>query len=119
MPKVLIVDDEPGVSAAFGCFLAAEGHAVRTAATADEALALVKADEPDVALLDIRLPGTDGVSLLQQVQKISPTTKVMMVSAYLNRAIRDRIARLGVSVCLQKPVDLFALRTSVNQLLAP
>ncbi len=118
MPKVLIVDDEPGVSAAFGCFLAAEGHAVRTAANADEALALVKAEVPDVALLDLRMPGTDGLSLLQEVQKISPATKVMMVSAYLNRAIRDRIARLGVSTCMQKPVNLFDLRASVNHLLA-
>jgi len=117
MPKVLIVDDEPGISAAFGCFLAADGHAVRTAATADEALRLVEAEPPDIALLDIRMPGTDGMTLLQEVRKVSPETKVMMVSAYINHAIRDRTARLGAP-CLQKPVNLFALRTCVNNLLA-
>ena len=117
MPKVLIVDDEPGVSAAFSCFLAADGHTVRTATNADEALRLVKAEAPDIVLLDIRMPGTDGMTLLQEVRTISPGTKVMMVSAYLNRAIRDRTARLGAP-CVQKPVNLFTLRHSVNNLLA-
>ena len=118
MPKVLIVDDEPGVSAAFGCFLTADGHAVRRAANAEEALRLVKAEPPDVALLDLRMPGVDGITVLRQVRTISPETKVIMVSAYLNRLIRQQVAGLGASACIQKPVDLFDLRAWVNQVLA-
>jgi DNA-binding response OmpR family regulator len=118
MPKFLIVDDEPGVSAAFECFLTADGHAVRTAGNADQALRLVREEMPDVALLDVRMPGVDGLAVLRQLRKISPETKVIMVSAYLNRKLREQVTHLGACACVQKPVNLFDLRFCVNQLLA-
>ncbi len=117
MSKVLIVDDEPGVSAAFECFLMADGHAVRKAGSAEQALTFLRDDAPDVALLDIRMPGIDGVAMLRQLRKISPKTKVIMVSAYLNRSLREQVTRMGACACVQKPVNLFDLRSCVNQFL--
>ncbi len=68
MSHVLIVDDEPSICWGFRELLADEGHQVSVAPSAEEALALIDEDAPDAVMLDVRLPGMDGISAIQHMR---------------------------------------------------
>ena len=81
MPSVLIVDDEPNIRRMVGALLGAEGYDVRDAADGVTGLALADANEPDVALVDLMMPGDlDGLALLQKLRERRPDMPVVMMS---------------------------------------
>jgi CheY-like chemotaxis protein len=70
MPSVLIVDDEPNIRRMVGALLSAEGYDVRDAADGGTGLALAEANEPDIALVDLMMPGDlDGLGLLEKLRE--------------------------------------------------
>jgi DNA-binding response OmpR family regulator len=77
-PKTLVVDDAPEFRELVGSVLRREGFRVETAADGDEALALARASEPDVVVLDIGLPGIDGVEVCRQLRTFSDAYVVMV-----------------------------------------
>src|SRR5262249_9777468 len=79
---VLVVDDEPIIRANLAEFLQSEGFAVRACASGEEALERAAADKFDVALCDVRLPGLDGLDVLERLARISPETFVLRITAY-------------------------------------
>ena len=81
MPSVLIVDDEPNIRRMVGALLRAEGWTVRDAASGAAALASAEGDEPDVALVDLMMPGElDGLALLERLRAAAPDLPVVMMS---------------------------------------
>jgi two-component system, LytTR family, response regulator AlgR len=86
--RVLIVDDEPLARERLGQLVTELGHAVcADAADAPSALANLASEKPDVALLDIRMPGPDGLSVARQIAREYPETRVVMVTAYPDHAL--------------------------------
>ena len=85
MPKLLVIDDEPGVCYSFRRVFAAEGVDVLTARTAAEGLELLRDQSPDVVVLDLQLPDRGGLDVLNQhsevVQAVEPAAQLVGLEA--------------------------------------
>ena len=105
MPSVLIVDDEPNIRRMVGALLSAEGYDVRDAADGSTGLALAEANEPDVALVDLMMPGDlDGLALLQKLRERRPDMPVVMMSGRAALTDAVRATKLGAFTFLEKPL---------------
>lgn len=114
MARVLVVDDEAGVREALGGFLAAAGHAVRTAASVDEALAIVARDELDVIVSDIVMPGRDGLELVALARELAPEVKAILITGLPSYESAAEAVRQGVFEYLTKPVSRAPLVRAVE-----
>jgi two-component system response regulator AtoC len=115
---VLVVDDDPSVLATYGRLLRRAGY--RTLTEADPCCALQEGqagDGVDLLLLDHRMPGMDGLTLLAELRRRQCKARCILVSAYLNDDVRNRAATLGVDRVLEKPVDVALLRSVIRDLL--
>ncbi|MGE3107450.1 MAG: HDOD domain-containing protein [Phycisphaerales bacterium] len=121
MSRVLVIDDAREFRDMLGVMLGRHGLEVLVAASADEGLGLARRRSPDVILLDLEMPGRDGVSCLEALRADPATARipVLMVSATPVRDVILRIARIGVQGVLVKDERLVAEVTSrVRRLLA-
>ena len=82
MAKILVVDDDQSVATAFERFLRHEGHACTIASNGEDAVRLVGELDPDLVLMDIRMPGVDGLQTLQELRRQFPDLYVVMMTAY-------------------------------------
>ncbi|HJW43447.1 MAG TPA: response regulator [Geothrix sp.] len=105
-PSLLLVDDDAIYRERLGKALAARGYDVRTAANATEAMALAEADSPELAVLDLRMPGESGLELLRRLRALDPTTRVLMLTGYGSIATALEAVRLGAVHYLTKPADV-------------
>src|SRR5271165_2803861 len=101
---ILIVDDEPGMRRYLQTVLELDSYRVSTAADGDEALVKVQRDQPDVVLLDMVMPGPDGLETLKRIRESRPTTKVVMLSCVRDTRKVAMAMRLGAHDYLSKPV---------------
>ncbi len=96
MPRtLLVVDDEPQILRAVTGVLQDEGFEVLTAPDGETAIKMVAAEAPDLVLLDIALPGLDGLEVLTELKKQHPLLPVIMVSAYGSVENAVKATRLG------------------------
>ena len=114
--RVLVIDDDPGVSNLFARMLSAEGYDVQAAADFDAAREVIERDPPDVILLDVVLPGTDGFSVCKRLKENANTrlTPVILITAFGDRESRIKGRRAGADDFLTKPVDLQELMARVE-----
>jgi len=105
MPSVLIVDDEPNIRRMVGALLASEGYEVREAADGARGVALATEAEPDVALVDLMMPGElDGMSVLAALRERTPDLPVVMMSGRAGLSDAVRATKLGAFNFLEKPL---------------
>jgi two-component system, cell cycle response regulator DivK len=112
---VLVVDDNPTNAKLVAYVLSRQGFAVRTAADGTEALAAIAAHRPRVILMDLQLPGADGLELTRRL-KADPATRdicVIAVTAYAMAGDEDRARAAGCDGYLTKPIDTRTLATVV------
>ncbi|MDI6853285.1 MAG: sigma-54 dependent transcriptional regulator [Deltaproteobacteria bacterium] len=114
---VLVVDDEPGVRKGIARVLSDQGHAVRTAADGREALSLIAEVAPQLVLLDVRLPGVDGIELLKFIRREHPDTGVIMITAYPNIEGAVECMKLGALDYVVKPFRIDDLEAAVEKAL--
>jgi len=113
--RILIVDDEAGVRELFAAWLREENYECKTAASADEALAILATDTYALVISDMMMPGRNGVELLREIRSRYPDTTVIMVSG-IDRPQRVRDAlRCGAFDYLIKPCELSVLTLSVER----
>lgn len=103
---VLVVDDEPGICRALTGYLGSEGHRMIAASSAEEALEVAAAQSPDVAFVDLRLPGMDGMALLRQMRSLRPEVQVVLITAYGGVDAAIAASQAGACAYLPKPFDL-------------
>jgi len=115
--NVLIVDDEPAVRQAVGRALALEQYTVQIAADGEEALTAIAADQPDLVILDVLMPGIDGLEVARRVRGTGNRVPILMLTA--REAVDDRVAGLdaGADDYLVKPFALAELLARVRALL--
>jgi CheY-like chemotaxis protein len=106
---VLVVDDDADTRGNLHDILSDLGYHVETAADGPAALALVRARRFDVALLDFKMPGMNGLELYRAIKARRPETVAVIVSAYTDPATRAAAIEAGVSEVLPKPIDFPAL----------
>lgn len=117
-PKILIAEDEPSIRRVFQRLLEHHGYAITTAASAEEALALLELEPFDLLLTDLRLGTVDGVTLMISARERDPALEVIMISgcATLDSAIAA--IRCGAYNYIQKPGQVGELEASVAAALA-
>src|SRR5262252_2051479 len=103
---VLIVEDEPVLARAIATFLERHGLATVTAGSGEDALRLAEETSPDVAVVDIRLPGIDGLEVLREFRADSPGRQVIVTTAHASVASALEAMKLGAFDYLTKPVDI-------------
>ncbi|HXG08597.1 MAG TPA: sigma-54 dependent transcriptional regulator [Gemmataceae bacterium] len=106
MSRVLIVDDEEAVCWALERALTQEGHQVVVAASAEEGFAIAQRQPVDAVVLDVRLPGLDGLSALGRLRQLTRDAPVIVVTAYGNLNTAVRAVEGGAFDYLAKPFDL-------------
>jgi excisionase family DNA binding protein len=117
-PLVLVVDDDPQVREVVRINLELEGYAVREAANAEQGLAAVEDDAPDLILLDVMMPQVDGWEMLRRVQERHGigSIPVVMFSGQLESATEQEAAERGARAFVGKPFDLRALIEQTKQI---
>src|SRR5690349_17964872 len=116
--KILLVDDEPGMLRYIKTLLEVEEHHVSTASTGEEALEIVqKGMDPDLVLLDLLMPGIDGLETLENLRKLRPTAKVVMLSCVNDTKKVVQAIRLGASDYITKPFQKAELDSVIDQCL--
>ncbi len=120
MPEsILVVDDEAGVRSALTGILADEGYEVETVESGEECLAAVAARRFDLVLLDVWLPGADGLETLARLRESDPELPVVMISGHGTIETAVRAVRLGARDFVEKPLSLektlLAVRNALKQ----
>jgi len=114
---LLVVDDEPQILRAVAGLLQDEGFEVLTALDGETALKMVEAEAPDLVLLDIALPGLDGLEALTELKRQHPLLPVIMVSAYGSVENAVKATRLGAFDFIEKPPNADKILLSVRNAL--
>jgi DNA-binding NtrC family response regulator len=109
--SILIVDDEENLLMLLDRCLTKDGFRVKTASNSPQALHLMAQETFDVAILDIKMFPIDGITLLAELKKRSPSTQVIMATAYPAPDSRNECMRRGASAFLTKPLDLSEVGT--------
>lgn len=115
MIKILVVDDEVEVVSFLESFLSRRGASVRTALNAREALDAFEKEQPDLMLLDVRMPGEDGFYVLEKIKQAETGTKVIMVTAREDKPSIVKAKKLGADDYLVKPIELEMLDSIISQ----
>ncbi|HXG04780.1 MAG TPA: response regulator [Candidatus Binatia bacterium] len=103
--RLLIVDDEEPVRDVLGEYFSSHGYQVETAGTGAEALDLVRSRRPDLVLLDVRMPGLDGVEVLKRLREVDGQLPVIMITANEDVALARSMLSIGAFDYVSKPFD--------------
>ena len=119
-PKLVAIDDEMEFTKTIDQFFGARGYEVHVALTGTSGVELVDYHNPDVVLVDLKLPGMDGDEVLQHIRRTHPQTKVIVITAYNDGGkTRDRLLALGAFAHFDKPLSsLRDLADAVKKALA-
>jgi len=112
--KVLVVDDEPEVRQLLHEFLSGRGYEVAMADGGAAALEVGERDSPDVVLLDVAMPGMDGVETLKRIMALKRSVSVIMVTANADIAVTSKLLAIGAVDYIPKPFDLEYLDQAVS-----
>ncbi len=112
--KVLLVDDEEEFVQSLAERLSMRELSSDTVYNGEEALSFVSQKEPDVMVLDLKMPGIDGMEVLRQVKKTYPTIQVIMLTGHGTKQHEDEARRLGAFDYMEKPVDIEMLVSTMK-----
>ncbi|HUP65680.1 MAG TPA: sigma-54 dependent transcriptional regulator [Thermoanaerobaculia bacterium] len=118
MAAILIIDDELSIRETLRDILADEGHRCTLAESAEQGLAIYARDDFDIVLLDVWLPGLDGLSLLERIRQVGSAPPVIMISGHGTIDTAVRATRLGAYDFLEKPLSLERVLLTINHALA-
>lgn len=115
--KILVVDDEDDVRLFLQDFLSEREFQVMSASCGEEAVVIVEKEKPDIVLLDLMMPGMDGIECLEKIKKMIPSTNVIMITALNDEARVARAKKLGAHNYILKPFSLGYLETELMKLI--
>jgi two-component system, NtrC family, nitrogen regulation response regulator NtrX len=103
-PRILVIDDEPAIRESLRMILEYEGYDCVLAATGQEGLALVERESPELVFLDIKMPGMDGLEVLQRIRASHDALPVVMISGHATVSTAVEATRLGAFDFIEKPL---------------
>jgi len=115
---ILVVDDEPNMTQMLAEYLTEQGYQVVTAHGGIEALAKLDLEKPQVILLDVRMPGMDGVEVLRRIRTFDTQVGILMISANDDVELAKQTIEMGALDYTLKPVDFAYLSRAVDTMMA-
>ncbi|MCM0755983.1 sigma-54 dependent transcriptional regulator [Desulfovibrio aminophilus] len=106
MAEILIVDDDLHLRESFEKLLAGEGHTVRAAASGEAGLRLVEERSPDLVVMDVRMPGMDGLAAFQAMRKVDPKLQAIIMTAFGTTETAIEATKMGAFDYVLKPFDI-------------
>lgn len=103
---LLIVDDDPAVREVLATLLVEEGHRCATAEDAGQALAMIEGEAFDLVLSDLKMPGRDGLWLLEEIRRILPSLPVVILTGHAGRDREAELLARGAAGFLLKPPSI-------------
>jgi two-component system nitrogen regulation response regulator NtrX len=116
-PSILIVDDEPTILQSLGALLVDEGFEVLTASNGYEALKIIDGESPDLVLLDIWMPGMDGLDTLQEIKKNHPVIQVIIITGHGTIETAVKATKIGAYDLIEKPLSIDKVIVAINNAL--
>ncbi|MBT8489161.1 MAG: response regulator, partial [Gemmatimonadetes bacterium] len=117
MARLLVIDDESGIRSALAQVFEYEGHEVTEAADGHEGIELADSFRPDVIFLDVKMPGLDGLDVLERLRDEDPSTLVIMISGHGTIDTAVEATRKGAYDFLEKPLDTDRLLVTLRRAL--
>lgn len=104
--KVLVVDDDRRIVKTMCDVLRIKGHDATAAYSGEEGVESAKTDPPDCVLMDIKMPGIDGIEAMKRINETAPAVPVVLVSAYLTDELTEKAKQAGAYAVLAKPLNI-------------
>ena len=117
MAKILVIDDEPSIRDLLDTLLSRKGYDVILTDSGQKGLEVFRRARPDVVVLDLKMPGMDGLTVLQQVRSLNPTQPVIMLTGAGTPEAELQARALGVTEFVEKAFSLHLLGDSLKRLL--
>lgn len=114
---LLIVDDQQGIRLLLNEVFKKEGYVTHLAATGAEAMQIVEQFDISLVLLDMKIPGMNGIEILKRIKEIDSQIPVLMMTAYGELDVVKEALDLGAIRYFTKPFDIFEVRDEVNKIL--
>ncbi|MGC9364121.1 MAG: response regulator [Fidelibacterota bacterium] len=111
--KILIVDDEPNVCQFLSEYLEYRGFGTRISNSGNEALQCLQKENFDAMLLDLIMPGMNGLEVLEKIRQMNITIPVIIVTGVKDKDVADEAIKLGAVDFIPKPIDLDRLEQSL------
>ena len=112
--RVLIADDDPDVRRIFSDYLTHAGYAVQAASNGDKALELATQSPPDLALVDVMMPGPSGMTLAVRLMELDPAVQIIIITAYGSLNLAIEVMQKGAFCYLVKPIRLKQLSDAME-----
>lgn len=118
-PKILLVEDTPDLLLVLAEFLEMEGYIVRTATNGADAVSILRREQVDLVMTDLRMPGEDGFQLIDQIRRDKVLTKlpILIYSTLPTSSEQQEIVRRRANAFLHKPSPLALILSTIQQLL--
>lgn len=116
--KILIVDDQFGIRILLNEVLQKEGYETFQAANGVQAIQIVNEHSPDLVLLDMKIPGMDGIEILKRIKEIDKDIRVFIMTAYGELDMIQKAKDLGALEHFAKPFDIDDIRSAIRELLS-
>lgn len=113
--KILIVDDQFGIRLLLSEVLKKEGYHTMQAANGPDAIVIAKAEYPDLVLLDMKIPGMDGLEILRHMKADNPNIQTIIMTAYGELDMIQEVKKMGAIMHLPKPFDIDEIRETVKK----
>jgi signal transduction histidine kinase len=113
--KILLVDDEEGIRKVLGISLSDSGYQVFTAKSGEEALSIFKEQDPPIVLTDIKMPGMDGIELLQRMKQENPDSEVIMITGHGDMELAIQSLKHEATDFITKPINDDALGIALKR----
>ncbi|MBM7095560.1 MULTISPECIES: response regulator [Alteribacter] len=113
--KLLIVDDQYGIRVLLHEVFEKDGFDTYDASNGKQALSIVRDKNPDLVLLDMKIPGMDGLEILREMKKMGVETNVIMMTAYGELEMINEAKKLGALAHFAKPFDIDEVREKVKE----
>ena len=117
MAKILVIDDEPGIRDLLDTLLRRKGYDVVLAESGPKGLELFRREHPDVIVLDLKMPGMDGLTVLQQVRSLDPRKPVIVLTGAGTAEAEQQVRALGVTEFVEKGFSLHLLGEALKRIL--
>lgn len=115
MKKILLIEDEKPTLDMCGLLLGALGYDVLPAKNASEGVEIFQNERPQIVLTDIKMPGQDGLTVLEQVKQIEPEAQVIVITDHGDEDLADKAMEMGATDFIKKPLGVDTLGEALKR----